>query len=150
MSNSKIFINLPVSDLAASRRFLESLGAANEPKFSDDTAACMVLSDSIFFMLLTHDKYRQFTPLPVGDAKTSSAVIIALSVASREEVDRAVDAAVAAGGRADPGPVQDHGFMYGRSVADPDGHHFEVFWMDEAAAQSGVGGQADVQGMATA
>jgi hypothetical protein len=110
----------------------------------------MVLSDSIFFMLLTHDKYRQFTPLPVGDAKTSSAVIIALSVASREEVDRAVDAAVAAGGRADPGPVQDHGFMYGRSVADPDGHHFEVFWMDEAAAQAGLEGQAAVEGMAAA
>ena len=138
MSNSKIFVNLPVSDLAASRRFLESLGATNEPKFSDDTAACMVLSDSIFFMLLTHDKYRQFTPLPIGDAKASSLAIIALSVDSREQVDRSIEAAVAAGGRADPGPVQDHGFMYGRSIADPDGHHFELFWMDAAAAEAGA------------
>jgi predicted lactoylglutathione lyase len=150
MTASKIFVNLPVSDLAASRRFLESLGATNEPKFSDDTAACMVLSDSIFFMLLTHDKYRQFTPLPIGDAQASSTAIIALSVASREEVERTIEAAVAAGGRADPGPVQDHGFMYGRSVADPNGHHFEVFWMDEAAAQADVGQQAGVEGMATA
>ena len=138
MSSSKIFVNLPVTDLAASRRFFESLGAANEPKFSDETAACMVISDAIFFMLLTHEKYRQFTPLPIGDAKTSSTALIALSVASREEVDRMIEVAVSAGGRADPGPLQDHGFMYGRSVADPDGHHFELFWMDEAAAETGA------------
>jgi len=138
MSVSKIFVNLPVTDLAASRRFLESLGAINEPKFTDDTAACMVLSDSIFFMLLTHNKYRYFTPLPIGDAKTSSTAIIALSVESREDVDRTIEAAVAAGGRADPGPKQDHGFMYGRSVADPDGHHFELGWMDMAAIEAGA------------
>lgn len=135
--SQKIFVNLPVSDLAASRRFLESLGATNEPKFSDDTAACMVLSDSIFFMLLTHDKYRQFTPLPIGDAKASSSGLIALSCDDRGQVDRTIEAAVAAGGRADPGPVQDHGFMYGRSVADPDGHHFELFWMDPAVVETG-------------
>ena len=144
MTNSKIFLNLPVTDLVASRRFLESLGATNEPKFSDDTAACMILSDDIFFMLLTHDKYRQFTPLPIGDMKTSSTALIALSVANREEVDRTIEAAVAAGGRADPGPVQDHGFMYGRSVADPDGHHFELFWMDPAAAAAGAEAMANV------
>ena len=144
MTNSKIFLNLPVTDLVASRRFLESLGATNEPKFSDDTAACMILSDDIFFMLLTHDKYRQFTPLPIGDVKTSSTALIALSVANREEVDRTIEAAVAAGGRADPGPVQDHGFMYGRSVADPDGHHFELFWMDPAAAAAGAEAMANV------
>jgi len=145
MTVSKIFVNLPVTDLTASCRFLESLGATNEPKFSDDTAACMVLSDSIFFMLLTHDKYRQFTPLPIGDATTSSTAIIALSVESREEVDRKVEAAVAAGGRADPGPVQDHGFMYGRSIADADGHHFELFWMDAAAAEVGAEGMASAE-----
>ena len=144
MTNSKIFLNLPVTDLVASRRFLESLGATNEPKFSDDTAACMILSDDIFFMLLTHDKYRQFTPLPIGDVKTSSTALIALSVANREEVDRTIEAAVAAGGRADPGPVQDHGFMYGRSVADPDGHHFELFGMDPAAAAAGAEAMANV------
>lgn len=133
-----IFVNLPVSDLAASRRFLEALGAANEPKFSDDTASCMVLSDSIFFMLLTHERYRQFTPLPIADATKASGALIALSRASREAVDRAVEAGVAAGGTPDPGPVQDHGFMYGRSLLDPDGHHFEVFWMDPTAAEQGA------------
>ncbi len=133
---AQIFLNLPVSDVGASRRFLEALGATFNPMFSDDSGACMALSDSIFFMLLSHDKYRQFTPLPVADAKASSAALIALSRDSRAEVDRAVEAAVAAGGRADPSPVQDHGFMYGRSVADPDGHHFELFWMDMAAASA--------------
>ncbi|MES2903496.1 MAG: VOC family protein [Pseudomonadota bacterium] len=139
----KIFVNLPVSDLAASRRFLEALGATNNPQFSDDTAACMVLSDSIYFMLLTHDKYRQFTALPIGDAKTASAALIALSIESRADVDRTLEAAVAAGGTADPGPVQDHGFMYGRSVADPDGHHYELFWMDPAAIPAEASETAD-------
>jgi predicted lactoylglutathione lyase len=143
MSNRKIFLNLPVSDLATSRRFLEALGATNVPAFSDETAAAMSLSDDIFFMLLTHDKYRQFTPLPIGDAKVSSTALIALSIDSRDEVDRTLAAAVAAGGRADPGPVQDHGFMYGRSVADPDGHHFELFWMDPAAVGAGASETAD-------
>lgn len=137
-TSQMIFVNLPVTDLAASRRFLEALGATNEPKFTDDTAAAMQLSDNIFFMLLTHDKYRQFTPLPIADAKASSAALIALSRPSREAVDRSVETAVAAGGTADPGPIQDHGFMYGRSVADPDGHHFELFWMDAAAAEQGA------------
>ena len=141
--SQKIFLNLPVSDLAASRRFLEALGATNNPQFSDDTAACMVLSDSIYFMLLTHDKYRQFTPLPIGDAKAASSALIALSLDSRADVDRILDAAVAAGGTADPGPVQDHGFMYGRSVADPDGHHFELFWMDPAAIPAEANETAD-------
>lgn len=143
MSSQKIFVNLPVSDLAASRRFLEALGATNEPEFTDDTAAAMVMSDSIYFMLLTHDKYRQFTPLPIGDAKAASTVLIALTRDDRDQVDRTVDAAVAAGGTADPGPIQDHGFMYGRSVADPDGHHFELFWMDPAAAEAGAGAGDD-------
>ena len=107
-----IFVNLPVSDLAAARRFLEALGATNEPKFTDETAAAMKFSDSIFFMLLTHDKYRQFTPLPIADAKTSSGVLLCLSRDSREAVDNSVDAAVAAGGKADPSPKQDYGVMY--------------------------------------
>lgn len=133
-----IFVNLPVGDLAAARRFLEALGATNEPKFTDETAAAMKFSDSIFFMLLTHDKYRQFTPLPIADAKTSSGVLLCLSRDSRDAVDNSVDAAVAAGGKADPSPKQDYGVMYGRSVTDPDGNHFELMWMDPAAADQGA------------
>jgi predicted lactoylglutathione lyase len=133
-----IFLNLPVTDLAASRRFLEALGATNEPKFTDDTAACMVFSESIFIMLLTHDKYRQFTSQPIADVKAASAALICLSRESREHVDQSVDAGVAAGGTADPGPKQDYGVMYGRSVLDPDGHHYELMWMDPAAAEAGA------------
>ena len=133
-----IFVNLPVSDLAASRRFMEALGATNEPKFTDETAACMVFSDSIFFMLLTHDKYRQFTPLPIADAKAASGALLCLSRDSREAVDTSIEAAVAAGGTADPSPKQDYGVMYGRSVADPDGHIWEIMWMDPAAAERGA------------
>jgi len=132
-----IFVNLPVTNLAASRRFLEALGATNEPKFSDETGACMVLSDSIFFMLLRHDKYRQFTPLPIADARQASGALYALARDSREAVDEAIAAGVAAGGTPDPSPLPEHGFMYGRSLLDPDGHHFEIFWMDQTAAAQG-------------
>jgi predicted lactoylglutathione lyase len=133
-----IFVNLPVSDLAASRRFAEAIGAHNEPKFTDETAACMVISDSIFLMLLTHDKYRQFTDIPIADLRKNSAGIFCLSRDSREAVDATIDAGVAAGGTADPGPKQDYGFMYGRSLLDPDGNHFEFMWMDPAAAEQGA------------
>jgi len=133
-----IFVNLPVSDLAASRRFLEALGATNEPKFTDETAACMKISDTIFTMLLTHDKFRQFTPRPVADATASSQVLLCLSADSRESVDTTVERAVLAGGTADPAAKQDYGVMYGRSVADPDGHIWEIMWMDAAAAQAGA------------
>ena len=134
-----IFVNLPVSDLAASRRFLEALGARNEPKFTDDTAACMKISDTIFTMLLTHDKFRQFTPRPIADATTGSEVLLCLSADSRESVDTTVERAVSAGGTADPAPKQEYGVMYGRSVADPDGHIWEIMWMDPAAAEAGAG-----------
>ena len=133
-----IFVNLPVSDLAASRRFLEALGATNESKFTDETAACMKISDTIFTMLLTHDKFRQFTPRPVADATASSQVLLCLSADSRESVDTTVERAVLAGGTADPAAKQDYGVMYGRSVADPDGHIWEIMWMDAAAAQAGA------------
>jgi predicted lactoylglutathione lyase len=133
-----IFVNLPVADLGKSRAFLEALGATNEPKFTDDTAACMQLSDSIFVMLLTHDKFKQFTPRPIADATTGSEVLLCLSADSREQVDSSVERAVSAGGTADPGPKQDYGVMYGRSVADPDGHIWEIMWMDPAAAEQGA------------
>ena len=134
----KIFVNLPVSDLAASRRFLEALGASNQPKFTDETAACMRISDSIFVMILTHEKFSQFTPRPIADANAGSEVLLCLSADSRESVDSTVQRAVAAGGTADPGPKQDYGVMYGRSVADPDGHIWEIMWMDQAAAEQGA------------
>jgi predicted lactoylglutathione lyase len=132
-----IFVNLPVGDLHKSRGFLEALGAVNEPRFTDDTAACMTLSDSIHVMLLTHDKFSQFTPRPIADANAGSEVLLCLSADSRESVDSAVERAVASGGAADPGPKQDYGVMYGRSVADPDGHIWEIMWMDAAAVEQG-------------
>ncbi|HZU50658.1 MAG TPA: VOC family protein [Sphingomicrobium sp.] len=133
-----IFVNLPVSDLQKSRKFLEALGAVNEPKFTDETAACMTLSETIHVMLLTHDKFTQFTPLPIADARESAQVILCLSAESREKVDQTIDRAVAAGGSADPSPKQDYGVMYGRSIADPDGHHWEIMWMDAKAAERGA------------
>ena len=132
-----IFVNLPVSDLQKSRGFLEALGAVNEPRFTDDTAACMTLSDSIHVMLLTHDKYMQFSPLPIGDARKAAQVLLCLSSESRESVDQTIGRAVTAGGTADPTPPDDYGVMYGRSVADPDGHLWQVMWMDPAAAERG-------------
>lgn len=143
-----IFVNLPVSDLQKSRAFLESLGAVNEPRFTDETAACMQLSDSIFFMLLTHEKFSQFTPRPIADANSGSEVLLCLSASSRESVDSTLERAVAAGGTADPSPKQDYGVMYGRSVADPDGHIFEIMWMDQAAAERGA--EAVQEAIATA
>jgi uncharacterized protein len=133
-----IFVNLPVTDLRKSRAFLEALGAVNEPKFTDETAACMKLSESIFVMILTHEKFSQFTPRPIADAKAGSEVLLCLSADSRERVDSTVGRAVTAGGTADPSPKQDYGVMYGRSVADPDGHIWEIMWMDPAAAERGA------------
>ena len=125
-----IFINLPITDLARSTVFYEALGGTKTPKFSDETSACMVFSESIYAMLLTHEKYRNFTSRPIADTHASSAALIALTVDSRDEVNATIDRAVAAGGQADPNPNQDHGFMFGRSVEDPDGHTWELFYMD--------------------
>jgi predicted lactoylglutathione lyase len=141
-----IFVNLPVTDLQSSRRFLEALGAVNEPKFTDETAACMTFSDTIHVMILTEEKFRQFTPRPIADAKASSQVLLCLSADSRESVDTTVERAVTAGGAADPAPKQDYGVMYGRSVADPDGHIWEIMWMDPAAADRGAEAVAEAMG----
>jgi len=129
-----IFINLPITDLARSTAFYEALGGTKNPKFSDEITACMVLSEAIYVMLLTHEKYRQFTSRPIADTHAISAALIALSVDSSDEVNTTIDRAVEAGGQADPNPKQDHGFMFGRSVQDPDGHVWEIFWMDPAKA----------------
>ena len=127
-----IFVNLPVADLPASMAFYAALGFENNPHFTDDTAACMVWSESIHVMLLTHDKWRSFTQRPIPPA-TASEVMLALSLDNREEVDAMNDTAAAQGGTADINPVQDLGFMYNRNLADPDGHVWEAFWMDPSA-----------------
>jgi predicted lactoylglutathione lyase len=132
-----IFVNLPVADLERATAFYESIGATKNPQFSDDTASCMVFSETIYAMLLTHEKYRQFTSKKIVDAKTESEVMIALSADSREDVDGLVGKATTAGGIPDPTPTQDLGFMYGRSFEDPDGHIWEVAWMDVEAAGAG-------------
>jgi predicted lactoylglutathione lyase len=127
-----IFVNLPVSDLGASKRFYEALGFTNNAQFSDDTAACMVWSESINVMLLTLAKWRTFTSRPVPPS-TSSEVMLAVSCDSREAVDAMNLAAAATGGTADINPVQDLGFMYNRNLADPDGHVWEAIWMNPDA-----------------
>jgi predicted lactoylglutathione lyase len=128
-----IFVNLPVSDLARSVAFYEALGATRNPAFSDGTAACMVVSDTIFVMLLTHAKFSSFTTRTIPDAHRTAQVLLALSKDTTAAVDDAVTRAANTGGTADPNPKQELGFMYGRSYADPDGHIWEVFWMDPAA-----------------
>ncbi|TCU78267.1 hypothetical protein EDE08_10146 [Bradyrhizobium sp. R2.2-H] len=129
-----IFVNLPVTDLKRATAFYEAVGAVNNPQFSDETASCMVFSETIFVMLLTHDKFRQFTPKPIADARTSNQALFCLSADSRSDVDDVVAKAAAAGGVADPGPKDEYSFMYGRSFEDPDGHMWGVNWMDLAAA----------------
>jgi predicted lactoylglutathione lyase len=131
-----IFINLPVADLDRAMRFYEALGFVNNPHFTDDTAACMVWSEAINVMLLTHDKWRTFTSRPIPP-DTSSEVLLAVSCENREAVDAMNELAAANGGTADINPVQDLGFMYNRNLADPDGHVWEAMWMDPAAMPSG-------------
>ena len=132
-----IFVNLPVADLKRATAFYESIGATKNPQFSDETASCMVFSETIYAMLLTHEKYKQFTTKKIVDAKTSSEVMIALSADSREDVDGMVNKAKAAGVTIDPTPTQDFGFMYGRSFEDPDGHIWENVWMNMEAVPEG-------------
>ena len=131
-----ILVNLPVTDLKASMAFYKSIGFKNNPQFTDDTAACMVWSDAINVMLLTHAKWRTFTSRPIPPA-TSSEVFLTLSCDSREAVDAMNEAASANGGTADIDPVQDVGFMYNCNLADPDGHVWVAMWMNPAAIPSG-------------
>jgi len=131
-----IFVNLPVRDLPRSMTFFKALGYEFTPQFTDDTAACMVIdAPNIFAMLLTHEKFKLFTPKAISNAKETTEVLICLSCASRSEVDELVRKAVAAGGTTFRDP-QDHGFMYGHAFQDLDGHIWEVMWMDPSAVQS--------------
>jgi len=129
-----IFVNLPVNDLDASKKFFTELGYSINPQFSDDNAASVVISDTIVAMLLTKPFYGTFTKKEIADATKTSEVLVALSAESREKVDELVEKALAAGG-SPAGETQDHGFMYGRSFDDLDGHTWEVVWMDPAAVQ---------------
>ncbi|MCQ6553718.1 VOC family protein [Streptomyces sp. C10-9-1] len=132
-----IFVNLPVKDLEASKSFWTKLGYSFNPQFTDENAACLVFSDTIFAMLLTEPYFKTFTAKEITDAATGTEALICLSADSREAVDTLVDAAIAAGGRP-AGETQDMGYMYGRGFEDVDHHNWEVMWMDtEAAAQGG-------------
>ena len=134
--NRKIFVNLPVKQLDKSMAFFKALGFTNNPQFTDETAACIVISDDIYAMLLTETKFKTFTPKAVADAKKSTEVMTALSADSKEEVNRLADAALKAGAT-EARPPMDYGFMYGRSFNDLDGHIWEIIWMDPAAVEGG-------------
>ncbi len=134
-----IFVNLPVTDLNRSIAFYEAVGGRKEPKFSNEAAAMIVLSDTIHVMLLKHDFYSTVTDKPIADAHQTSQALLCLSTDSTADVDATVEKAGAAGGKADPGPKQEMGgLMYGRSFEDPDGHHWEIMWMDAQAAEQGA------------
>jgi predicted lactoylglutathione lyase len=130
-----IFVSLPVTDLAASTTFYQALGFRPNAAFSDDSAACMVWSEAILVMLLTQAKWRGFTDRPLPPPG-SSGMMLSLTLDSRDAVDAMNQAAAARGGQADVNPVQDLGFMYGRDLADPDGHLWGAVWMDPAALPS--------------
>jgi predicted lactoylglutathione lyase len=130
----KIFVNLAVRDLKRSRDFFSKLGFGFNPKFTDDNAACMIISEEAFVMLLQEPFFRTFTKKDICNTATHTEALVALSCDSRAEVDELVKKAIGAGGTHAMDPM-DHGFMYGWSFYDPDGHHWEVFWMDPKATQ---------------
>jgi hypothetical protein len=137
MTNSRlIFLNLPVRDLDASKAFFGELGFAYDPKFTDETCACMVVNEQAYVMLLDRAKFEDFTTKPIADATATTAALFCLSADSREGVDAFAEAALRAGGAPAKDPI-DYGFMYGRSFQDLDGHHWEVMWMDPQAVEQG-------------
>ena len=126
---SSIFVNIPVRDLKASMAYYKALGFDHNPQFTDDTAACIVLDETIYFMLLTHEKVLSFSPKPIPDPKQFTQALYGLSRGSRAAVDAIAEAAITAGGK-QVRDAQDYGFMYSRTVADIDGHVWEYIWMD--------------------
>jgi predicted lactoylglutathione lyase len=131
-----LFLNLPVSDLKASIAFFTHLGFTFDPRFTDESATCMVVSDQAYVMLLQRERFADFTVKPVADATQTTEAIVCVSAEDRADVDAFAEAALAAGATPAKEPT-DMGFMYGRSFDDLDGHHWEVMWMDPAAAQAG-------------
>ena len=128
----KIFVNLPVRDLKKSMDFFRKLSFTFNPQFTDETAACMIISEDIYVMLLTENKFKTFTPKPISDATKNTEVLLCLSAASRDEVNEMIHKAVAAGGTTYKKP-QDHGFMYGHGFQDLDGHIWELAYMEPSA-----------------
>lgn len=126
---SKIFVNLPVANLEQSMDFFKKVGFSFNPQFTDETAACMVMSDDIYAMLLTHPKVKQFTKKEIADAHKTTEVLTALAVESKAKVNEIADKAIKVGGR-EAYPPKDYGFMFARSFDDLDGHIWEVVWMD--------------------
>ena len=134
---TKIFVNLPVKDLKKTMGFFTHLGFNFNPQFTDDKAACLVINEgSIYAMLITEEFFKTFTKKPISDATKNTEVLIALDAESRQEVDDMIRKAVEAGGSVYM-ESQDHGWMYGHSFADPDGHQWEVLYMDETAIPQG-------------
>jgi len=134
MYQQMIFVNLATNDVDASKKFFTELGYTINPQFSTDDCACVVISDTIVAMLLSKQRYADFTKKEIADSTRTSEVLLCLSAESREKVDELVGKAIAAGGTGND-DVQDHGHMYGRSFDDLDGHSWEVVWMDPAAVQ---------------
>lgn len=132
--SKQVFINLPVADLPKSMAFFKALGFSHNAQFTDDTAACIVISETIFVMLLTHSKFREFTPKSICDTTKSTEVLLCLSCDSRSQVEDLVAKAVAAGGSIYANP-KDYGFMYQHSFADPDGHQWELIHMSAMPPQ---------------
>jgi predicted lactoylglutathione lyase len=130
--STQIFVNLPVKNLKQSVEFFTQLGFQFNPQFTNETATCMIVSETIFVMLLTYDKFKTFTPNTICDAKKSTEVLMCLSVESREAVDAQVRSAIAAGGTTYNEP-QDHGFMYAHGFQDLDGHIWELMYMEPSA-----------------
>jgi len=130
---TQIFVNLPVKDLDRSKAFFAKLGYSFNPKFTDATAACMVITEDIYAMLLTETKFKEFTSKPIANAKEATEVLVCLSQESKAKVNEIVDAAVRAGA-VEARSAMDHGFMFGRSFHDLDGHIWEIIWMDPTAA----------------
>lgn len=133
---TSIFVNIRTSDLERSKAFYLALGAQLNPLFTDDNAACIVWSDSVYFMAVTNEHFATFTDKEIVDPKTHAQVLIALSRDSREDVDKAIEAGVAHGG-SEPTEPKDYGFMYSRDLEDPDGNGVEFFFMEPQAAEQG-------------
>lgn len=132
-----VFVSIPVADLSKSITFYEAIGFKRNPQFSDPSGACMVLSETFYLMLITKNKWKEFTTREIPNAKKSAQFALIVSAESKAAVDKTIESGAKAGGIADPNPVEDYGSMYGRSLEDPDGHIFETKWMDSVAIFEG-------------